>query len=907
MLHGRRAEQAAVEALLLNAREGVSGAVILRGEAGIGKTAMLDYAASRAGGMQVLRSGGIESEAALPFAGLHLLLRSASNRLDALPPPQQRALSGAFGLRTGEGDRFMIGAGVLSLLADLAQDTPLLCLVDDAHWLDRASAEALLFAARRLGREGVAILFAARDYAAALDSAGVPELRLTGLDVESSAALLADAGAHLPPALRDRLVAQTRGNPLALRELAPLTTAEDVGGGPIPVTNRVRDAFHHQVSGLPAPSRSMVLLVAADESGELELLLGAADRLGLSAADLQPAEAIGLVFLQAGAVTFRHPLIRSAVYHSAAIAERIAAHRALAAACVGDHRLDRRAWHLSLATTGADDAVAALLEQAGARAVARTAHSAAAAAYERAAHLSSDRDEAARRLVLACEAGAEGGQLNWAQARVERALPDISDPLLRTRLIDIAARADHVNGALHHAHDRLTTGAELIKDSDPGHAFWMLVNALHAAWAAPTDPQLIAGPVDRFDTLDLDPDEPVTSMAWLLRWATAEVLDHDTSRYPPLDQTLLHSARRAGRAAGHRGSAQVSSFAFIAAQDSASAEVAAELVADARTHGTIFAMPLGLAQLALTQTMLGHHREALINGTEAVRISRDTGQPLWERYAHGALAYLAAIEGDDERCRRHASDAELPAGAPPGSSSGTMWADTAVALLELGQGKVTETFERLAAAQRGPTRHHSAVIRSVPDLVEAAVRLGRTDDIAAAITRYQRWAATTGQPWGAALLARCRAMLAPDDDTEQHYLQAIALHEPRSRPFERARSALLYGEWLRRARRRRDARTHLTTALHTFEQLGSTPWATRARAELGASGATVTRTAVADVFAALTPQEQQITQLAAQGMSNGDIAAQLFLSPRTVAYHLYKAYPKLGITSRTELATLTAT
>lgn len=902
MLVGRRVEQAVIDALLDEARAGVSGALILRGEPGIGKTALLDHAATRAGGMRVLRGAGIESESELPFAGLHLLLRSAIDRLDALPGPQQRALAGAFGLGTGSGDRFMIGAGVLSLLADVAEDAPLLCLVDDAHWLDRESAEALLFAARRLEREGVVILFAARDYAGIFDTTDIPDLRLIGLDDESAAALLDDGGVDLRPAARTRLLAETLGNPLALRELAALATSPGFGQGPLPLTRTVQDAFHHQVDSLPAPSRTLLLLAATDDTGELPILLRAAGELGLRAADLQPAEAGGLVSLVSGGLVFRHPLIRAAVYHGATLSERIAAHGALAAACWGDQYSDRRAWHLAAAAAGPDDGVADALERAADRAVARTGLSAAAAAYERAAQLSSDPAAAMRRLVLACEAAADGGQLNWAQARAERGLRDVAEPMLRARLIDVAARADYVNGALSYAHHRLTTGAELVSGADPERAFWMLVNALHAAWAAPTDQQLIAAPVDQLDALGLRPGQPLTAVAWLARWATAAALARDTGRFPPLDEVLIE-ARLASARAGLRGMAELASFAFIAARDEASAEAAAALVADARASGAIVALPLALGQLALTKTLLGRHREALINGAEAIGIAHDTGQPLWARYASGALAYLAAIEGDEQRCRSHAENTEVEAGAPAGTSSGTAWAHTALALLDLGLGKVQDAFDRLEAVQRGPTRHHSAVVRSIPDLVEAAVRLGRAGDIADVIDRYARWADSMGCPWVDAMLARCRAVTAPDTEVEQHYRHALAAHEPRSRPFERARTALLYGEWLRRSRRRAEARVHLTMALQTFDELGSSPWAARARAELGASGVAVPRAAAPDAFAALTPQELQITQLAAQGMSNRDIAAQMYLSPRTVAYHLYKAYPKLGISSRGDLAT----
>ncbi|GAA5134542.1 LuxR family transcriptional regulator [Pseudonocardia adelaidensis] len=893
-----------IQELLDAAREGVSGALIVRGEPGIGKTSLLDHAAERADGMRVMRGAGIESETELPFAGLHLLFRTELHRLDALPGPQRRALAGAFGLGAGSGDRFMIGAAVLSLLAEAAEHAPVLCLVDDAHWLDRPSADALLFAARRLDREGVVILFAARDYTGMFTSAGIAEVHLTGLDTDSASALLDDGGVALPPALRDQLIADTRGNPLALRELPAVVAAEGHQLGPLPLTSSVHDAFHHQVRALPTPSQTLLLLAAADDTGELPLLLKAAGEMGVGVAHLAPAETSALVTVTGGALTFRHPLIRAAVYHGAAVGQRIATHAALAAACTGRLDADRRSWHLALAATGPDEDVASELEMTAVRAAGRNGYATAASAYERAAQLSPDPVAAVRRLTLACEAGVESGQLEWAKTRAQRVLPETTDPAVRARLTDVVARAEFVGGTLHDAHDLLIAGAELIARDDPERAFWMLVDALHTAWAAPTDQRLIAEPVDRLETLGIGPAEPLMSVAWLARWATAASLDRDTSTFPPLDEVVL-DARAAGAQAGPRGMAEVTIFAFLAARDHVSAEVAAALVADARAHGTIFALPTGLAHLALTQTLLGNHREALVSGTEALRIARETGQPLWERYACGALAYLAAVAGDEKRCREHAEGADLAPGSPLGSSAGNTWAQTALALLDLGCGRVHDAFDRLHAALHGPTRHQSSVVRSIPDLVEAAVRLGRPEDAADPIARYTRWADSMNQSWIDALLARCRAMISTGPEAERQYLRALTLHESRSRPFERARTELRYGEWLRRSRRTMDARAHLTAALHVFEDLGSAPWAARARAELGATGAATPRPAASDVFTDLTPQELQIIQLAAQGLSNRDIAAQLFLSPRTVAYHLYKAYPKLGINSRADLAGLT--
>jgi DNA-binding CsgD family transcriptional regulator len=312
-------------------------------------------------------------------------------------------------------------------------------------------------------------------------------------------------------------------------------------------------------------------------------------------------------------------------------------------------------------------------------------------------------------------------------------------------------------------------------------------------------------------------------------------------------------------------------------------------------------LPAGLGYLALAHAILGNRREASIAATEGIAIARDTVQPLWVSYASGALAYVAAMQGDESACHRHTEEAgtRLSAGV---TAAGASWAQFALALLDLGLGRIQGTFDRLQALASGPTRHQNANVRSVPDLVEAAARLGRANDVAASLELFGRFAAAMGRPWIEALYERCLALT--ESDAEPHFQRALALHQDTSRRFERARTELLYGEWLRRARRRTDARDQLTAALRTFEEVGAAPWAARARSELSAAGASIARTTESDVLASLTPQELQISQLAAQGLSNNDIAAQLFLSPRTVAYHLYKAYPKLGITSRAELAAL---
>ncbi|WP_232660587.1 ATP-binding protein [Pseudonocardia sp. TRM90224] len=894
MLRGRRTELARIDAALDAARTGVSGALVVRGEAGIGKTTLLGHAVERAGELRVLRGTGVESEAELSFAGLHLLLRPALDGLDALPTMQRQALAGAFGMSDGEGDRFMIGAAVLSLLAEHA---PVLCVVDDAHWLDRASADALLFAARRLDHEGVVVLFGARDHAGAFPAPGIPELRLAGLDETSAAEVLDDTGVELTASTRARLIAETRGNPLALRELPAVTTGAEPESEPLPVTQRVIDAFHHQVSTVPAACRTLLLLAAADTTGELPTVLRAAADLGATVADLAPAEQRRLIMVEDGTFTFRHPLIRAAVYRSAATGSRIAAHRALAG-CTEDP--DLRAWHRAAAALGPDEQVAAELDDAARRAAGRGGHAAAAETYERAARLSEDNAPAGTRMLLACEAATRAGRLEWARERAEKLLTQVSDPSTRLRLTHVCAAAHFGSGELARAHRMLIDGTAL--STDPAEAFWMLIRALHAAWASPTDVTMITEAVDLLGTVGLAPDDPLADVAWLARWGTAQIMDRDTSTFPAIDDVLAR-ARTAASTAGLRGLTEVASRALVAARDAESAEIATAVIEEARAKGMVIFLPAVLGHLTLAQVLLGRHREAKATGDECVRIATATDQPLWSSYAAGGLAYLGAIEGDEEAVR-HFTDVVGSAGAGyAGASTGVVYAQSAQALLDLGRGRVQSAFDQLTAVVDGPVRHVSGVIRCMPDLVEAAVRLGRPDHAAEPIARYTRWAETMRQPWIDALLARCHALTA-GDAAEEHFLRAIDLHDPAARPFELARTQLLYGEWLRRARRKAKAREYLTSALTAFEEIGSAPWITRARSELGAAGVAVERAEVPATLAELTPQEHQISLLAAKGLANKDIAAQLCLSPRTVAYHLYKAYPKLGIQSRGELTGL---
>jgi DNA-binding CsgD family transcriptional regulator len=910
VLYGRAVEQSVVDELLAGACTGRSGVLVIRGDPGIGKTALLDYAARSADvaagpdgmGMRVIRGRGVESEAELPFAGLHVLLRPALDHLPALPRTQQDALGAALGLRrAGPYDRFLVGVAVLSLLAELAEDRPLACLADDAHWLDGASASALEFAARRLDAEGIALIFAARDNHAVFPASGLPVLQLGGLDAASAAALLADHAGGLGPATRSRILAEARGNPLGLIELpaaylaAPpaLPTAGWPGSTALALTDRLQQAFEGQIRRLPAGTRTILLAAASEDSGDLGVLLDAAAALGVEAAALGRAEQAGLIGIADRTVTFRHPLVRAALYHGATLSQRLAVHRALAAALRGPADADRRAWHLAAAATGPDEEVAAELERTAGEARARSGYAAAVAAYERAVQLGTDLEARPRRLAAAAEASVETGDLDHARGLAARAAAQTTDPILRARLANVRARADVGQGQLHAAHRLLVEGAGQIASLDAPQATRMLAQAMHIACYA-GDRGLVAGTARQLEAVGGSPGEPFTPYVQLMLRLARQAGERSGDDLPPLAD-LVAQARRS-RAGDPYDLTMIAMAALVTGRIPDARDLLGTLVADARALGRIGWLPTLLLGLAQALLLDGRHCDALASATEALRIARDTGQPQWTSDLNGIMAYLAAAEGDQDRCRQLA-EAALAEPASAFIAAAKAWVQWSLGLLDLGRGRPDTALVQLETIWQGPRRYHPSALRSVPDLVEAAVRVGQPERATEPLARFSDWVRRVGVPALEALAERCRALLEAGEEAEQHYLTALKLHDG---PFDQARTHLLYGAWLRRARRKSDARTQLRAALDTLDRIHAVPWAEQARAELTAADATAPRTDWASV-PRLTPQELQVARLAAQGLSNRDIAAQLFLSPRTVGYHLYKAFPKLGITSRSQL------
>ncbi|HEY6745437.1 MAG TPA: AAA family ATPase [Mycobacteriales bacterium] len=893
MLHGRDPERAAIDGLLDGARRAAGGALVLRGEPGMGKTALLGYAAEHAAGMRVLRAQGVQAETQLSFAGLHATLRPVLSDMPPLPPPQAGALAGALGLAEARGqNRFLVAAGVLGLLGELAERQPVLCLVDDAHWLDGPSLDALLFAARRIEADPIAMVFTARTGEAELT--GLPELTLGPIDPAAARALLLErAGAALGEAARCRVMAVAAGNPLALVELAaelatePATPGADLGH--LPLSARLERAFLQRVRDLPTEVQRLLLLAAADDSGDLGTVLAAAAALRIDPAALAAAERARLLRVDRGRVEFTHPLVRSAVYVTAAFADRQGAHRALAGVLSGEQEATRRAWHRAAAAVAPDENVAAELERAGTDARERAGHAVAAAALERAAALTGDPGRRARLLLDAAVDAWESGRADTASALVEQARHCATEPLVHARVDHLRGRFEARRGTVLDGYEILVAGADRIADVDPRLAAEMLVDALQAASYGGHFARIQAA--GRRAERVLGPDGEPPAAAFVA--GVGALLGGDPDRAVPLLRAVVSRAAEtedpvalawAGTAAAYLG-------------DGAAAHgLATRAAARCRTTGALGTLAYALEVVALSE-LLPSPAAAETHATEGLQLARETDQPGSAAVHLSLLAYVAAIRGDEEATVRHADEIAALA-AKHGLGFPESRAATALTTLDLALGRPDRALDRLEAL--AATGHRAVALSSTPELVEAAVRVGRPERGRAAMDLFAGWATSSASPWSTAMLARCRALLSAGDIAAAHFEDALASHALGGASLDSARTQLLYGEFLRRERRRIEARPHLREALETFERLGATPWAERARAELRASGETARRRASGPAHA-LTPQERQIALFVASGATNKEIAAQLYVSPRTVDHHLRNVFSKLGITSRAQL------
>jgi DNA-binding CsgD family transcriptional regulator len=913
MLTGREAEQGQIDQLLERAAAGNSRVLVLRGDPGIGKTTLVDYAASRAGPMRVLRTTGIEAESELGFAGLYSLLHPVADYLPALPGPQAVALRAALGLGYDRAvprapDRLAVAAGTHSLLTAAAEDRPLLILVDDLHWLDPASQEALLFALRRLGRDAVACLMTMRPGTAA--PAGLPCQELAGLSRDAAERLVeAIAGTRPTPEVTRRLYAETGGNPLALVELSAVLSAAQLGGAELPEVplepgTAIRQRFAARLDRLSPPSKTALLVAAAAGRCGVAEVNAAVARLGGGdgKAMFVEAETAGLVRLTHDGVEFSHPLVRSVTYHEAVPAERRAAHRALAETLAG-RDAERLAWHLATAATGPDDAAAAALDAAAAAAARKGAPLEAAAAWERAAGLSTDAEHRSGRLAEAAEAALDAGDLDRVR-RLTQAMPAAEQRETRARMLAVKGRLALLTGQMTVAHRELAESAHLAADADPLHAVELLDLAVSAALEAGLydEASRAAG---RMANLAERSDETARFLADLayggLAWLRGEA---------ERGMTLIRRAvsiLEANPALASRPERQLdlASAWCDAGRPDRAWPCTSRAVELARSEGAGGRLPRALAWASWLDGEGGRWSRALAYGSQALDLALATGQTYLACYAYATLANVEAAQGRDDDCLRHANGAEQLA-AELGLRKLEVQARRSRALLDLGRGRLEGAITRYEGLRRLTADSGIAhpYYSTIPDLIEAYARSGAIDQARALLPEYLASVPGNANPQSAARAARCRG-LAAADAFDAYFLEAIALHERGDVVFQHARTHLAYGERLRRAQRRRDARVQLRAAAEIFDRLDARPWAERARAELRASGETLAR--AGDGAEQLTPQELQIALLVTEGRTNAEVGRAVFLSTRTVEFHLSRAYRKLGVSSRTELTRRLAT
>lgn len=895
-LRGRIDERATLDGVLVDVRAQKSRVVVLRGEAGVGKTALLEHLASTASGFRIARAAGAESDMELAFAGVHQLCAPMLDRLDDLPDPQRDALRTALGLSSGPpADRFLVGLAVLSLVSHVADDRPLLCIIDDAHWLDQASAQVLAFVARRLLAEAVAMVFALRDDHERTAFYGLPDLGIAGLNDEDARALLAQAvPGRLDERVRDRIIAETRGNPLALLELPRGWTAARMAGGFVlpderPLTSRLEQSFARRVRALPPETQQLLVIASAEPTGDATLLWRAADRLEIGVDAAIPAEREELIEIST-LVRFRHPLVRSSVYRSAATADRVAAHRALADVTDVVADPDRRAWHRASASTGPDEAVAAELETSATRAQARGGLAAAASMLQRAAELTPDPAQRVTRGIVAVRALLDAGAPEAANVLITRAEGGPVTAIQNAQLQRARAQSVFALNRGSDATPLLLQAATDLLPHDPELARETCLEAFASA--------MFAGDVANDDALRKVSRsmpvalEPIRPNDLLLDGLVKRTVDGFAVGASPLRDAV--SAYRLDDG----GDVTVNRWLWLACRIAADLfdhdtwdVLTSRAVRLARDAGALSVLPLAASYRAGVHMHAGEYALASNLMDESESISTSTGSaPLI-----ATMPMLFAYRGDESDAIRWIQAAERDA-TTRGQGMALSMIGCAHAVLLNGLGRYDEA---LRAAERACARDELSLFAlALVELVEAGVRCGRPDDAAEGLRRLTERTRASGTDWALGLEARSRALLA--DDPAAHYEEAVErLGRTRLAPH-RARAQLVFGEWLRRENRRTEAREQLRAAYDTFAHIGAQAFAERARRELAATGETV-RSRSVDTVHHLTAREDQIARLAASGRTNPEIGSELFISARTVEYHLAKVFTKLGIASRREL------
>jgi DNA-binding CsgD family transcriptional regulator len=901
LLLGRRNECEVLDRLLAAVPGRQSGVLVLRGEPGVGKSALLEYAIKSASGLRVMRSVGVESEMELPFAALQVLCGPMQDRLERLPGPQRDALGVAFGLSPGEApDRFLVGLAMLSVLSEVAEEQPLLCVVDDAQWLDRASAQALAFVARRLLAEPIAFIFAARECSDELT--GLPELLIHGLRNGDARALLSSVlPVRLDERVQARIVAETHGNPLALLELPRGLTSPELAGefglpGGLPLPGRIEESFRRRLAMLPPDTRQLLLVAAAEAVGDPVLVWRAAGRLGIDVSAADAAETDGLLEVGAG-LTFRHPLVRSAAYRAGSLPERRAAHRALAEVTDPQVDPDRRAWHRAQGTSGPDDDVASDLERSADRAQARGGLAAAGAFLERAAALTLEPARRAERALAAAQAKHQAGAFDAAVALVATAEAGPLNEFQRAQVDVLRAQIAFASSRGSDAPPLLLKAAKRLESLDVTLAREIHLDALaaglfagrlargagalevaEAVRAAPRPSERLRAPDLLLDGLALQITAGHAAGAPVLKRALTAFSSEEISIEEGL-RWLWISCHAAGLLWDYE------SWDLLSARN----------IGLAREAGALSVLPNALNTRAGVHLFAGELGHAASLADEVDAVNDATGSSIAPYAALG----LAAFRG------REPEASELIEAATKevlrrGEGVGLTFVQWVSAVLYNGLGRYEDAL--VAAQQAGEDSHEMRFATwGLVELIEAAERSGKPERAADALERLSQTTAAVGSDWARGIEARSQALVSDGDAAETFYRQAIEVLGRSRLRAELARAHLLYGEWLRRERRRLDAREQLRSAHELFTAFGMEAFAQRTRIELEATGEHARKRSV-ETRDDLTSREAQISRLAAEGATNPQIAARLFISKSTVDYHLRKAFRKLGVKSRTQLA-----
>ncbi len=915
MVFGRVAERAAIDDLLRSARAGRSGALVIRGEPGIGKSTLLRFAAEQAKDMTVLSARGYESESEIPFAGLADLLRPVLSLLESLPAPQTAALQSAMSLGPPvAGDRFSVCAATVGVLAAAAGAEPLLVIVDDLQWLDASSREAILFAARRLHADGIGLLMASRSGAEGVpdnDYAGLRELRLEGLSTADADGLLRELLPDASAQVRKQIYEDTAGNPLGMHELSDLGSSQraPIGAPGMPAQSRLARALWGRLAELPDRTRRALLLVAAAAGAQTDVVLLAARQAGLDLADFAPAELVGLLVIDDRQINFRHPLLRSVLYGSSSMHERFAAHGALAAVLEqhpGDVPADARAWHLSVARLPPDEEVSALLAAAGSRARRRGGNLEAARAFEQAARFGTVQTRAPL-MMRAARCYQLAGRSSRVLPLLLEALPLTDDPSLRALIRHMAGYVQIWRALPRVGLAEMIDGAQEVEQVDPGRAAMMYADAALAYF-------MLGEPVELLGTTRraFEVSESAGGAARLVAtvaYAGAQVINGgraegrallDGVREQLLEVDPLARAQELAHAA----------FEWIWLEDyQVVDELLERIISTARSTGALGVLPQALAIASELAFRTGRWAHARAFADESVSLARETKQAnLYGLYyvaridamqgrTDDAVRLLTRTAGMSQRLEAHCMD---------------LYTGHTFGLLALGEGDLEEAIRRLEEVRDLPLARRTKDQTIVPwafDLVEAYARAGRTAEASALLEQFAVPEPAPGESSGEshglmALTHRCRGLMASRETMVAHFELALTAHDRCEMPFERARTLMSLGERLRRGRQRTPARRHLRRALEIFEQLDAVSWANRARAELAATGETATRGT--GVVALLTPQELQVALVVARGASNQEAASALFLSQKTIEYHLSNVYRKTGLKNRTDLSELTA-